>query len=118
MGFVPPEVDRLRHHVLHQAGSSPPELRQAVEAFVAAGSGGERDEQPIPADLQRYIEKLALYAYKITDEDMTRLKAAGYSEEAIFELTIAGAVGAAYARLEKGLQLLQGEDHAIKSSGR
>jgi hypothetical protein len=47
-------------------------------------------------------------AYKVTDKDIEALKQAGYSEDAIFEITISAAVGAAYARLERGLEILKG----------
>ena len=42
----------------------------------------------------------------ITDEHIAALKAAGYSDEQIFECIVAAAVGAGMVRLEAGLALL------------
>jgi len=89
---------RLRDNVLTHPGVTEPSLRQAVEA--------QADD--IPPNLQSYIEKVARHAYKVTDNDIEALKRAGYSEDAIFELTICAAVGAANDRLERGLDALKG----------
>ena len=39
-------------------------------------------------------------------EDIEELKGCGYSEDAIFEITLCAAVGASMARLERGLEIL------------
>ena len=59
-----------------------------------------RPDLPVPDDLVPCIEKLALHAYRITDKDVASLFALGYSNDAIFELTLAGARGASVAALE------------------
>ena len=59
-----------------------------------------------PGDVVPYLEKVARHAYTVSDADVKRLQAAGYSEDAIFELTLAAALGAAQARLERGLQAM------------
>jgi alkylhydroperoxidase family enzyme len=69
-----------------------------VEAFAAG-----RETPGIPAELRPYIEKVAKSAYKVVDADIDRLREAGYSEDAILELTLAAALGAARARLDAGL---------------
>jgi len=96
---------RLRESVLTRPGDAETTLRRAVEAQAAA-----RNEQAdeIPAELKAYVEKVARHAYKVTDSDVEALKQAGYSEDAIFEITISAAVGAATARLERGLAALKG----------
>ncbi len=105
--LLPPEVIHLRDAVIRGPAETPTRLRTAVEAFVACLCGGRRSNSPVPDELQPYLDKLARYAYKITDEDVARLQAAGFSEGAIFELSVAGALGAGLARLERGLALLQ-----------
>ena len=57
----------------------------------------------LPADLRSYVDKVARHAYKVTSEDVEALKRSGYSEDAIFEITAASALGAAILRLERGL---------------
>ena len=59
--------------------------------------------------LDKHIaNKVTLNAYKITDQDVQRLKEAGYSEDAIFEITLCASVGAGLTRLERGLMVLRG----------
>jgi hypothetical protein len=91
----------------HKKGVCTPDLRQAVEAYAANLSGGERETQPLPSELIPYIDKVTLYAYKVTDRDVQQLKEAGYSEDAIFEITLCAGVGASLARLEQGMIALK-----------
>ncbi len=60
----------------------------------------------VPDELSDWVEKVALHAYRTTDEDIELLKAAGYSEDQLFELTVAAALGASRARLERALGTL------------
>ncbi|HEY6156546.1 MAG TPA: hypothetical protein VIV88_03795 [Gemmatimonadales bacterium] len=92
---------RLVDTVLTQPGHMPPELRQAVVAR-AAGTGGE----DVPPALAVYVDKVARHAYKVTDEDLGRLQHAGHSDDALFEVTVSAALGAALGRLERGLAAL------------
>ena len=59
-----------------------------------------------PPELAPYLEKVRENAYKVVDEDIQALKDGGYSEEVIFEQTVAVAVGAGLKRLEAGLRVL------------
>lgn len=104
----PAEVRRVAEAVLNGPGETPNTLRRSIEARAARLGGGERKEALIPSELEGYVHKVALYAYKVTDEDVEELKARGYSEDEIFEITIAAAFGAGLARIEKGLGVLKG----------
>jgi hypothetical protein len=42
-------------------------------------------DRPVPADLAPYLEKVRLHAYEVTDRDVDELKAAGFTEDQIFE---------------------------------
>lgn len=109
----PVEVDVGREHALSAAGVMDAELRREVEAYAASWFGGVRVKTDAGAELVEplrvYVEKLARWAYKIIDEDVDALKDAGFSEEAIFELTFAGAMGASVAALECLFEVLYGE---------
>lgn len=107
-GLYPPKVQRAVDALLTSPAVCTSELRQAVEAYAARLFGGGREAAEIPADLVDYVRKVALYAYKTTDEDIQRLKEAGYSEDAIFEITLCASMGAGLARLERGLTVLKG----------
>jgi alkylhydroperoxidase family enzyme len=60
-----------------------------------------------PDELAPYLDKVTRHAYKVTDDDVARLRAAGYDEDAIFEATLAAALGAARLRLQNGLAALE-----------
>ncbi|HNB53396.1 MAG TPA: hypothetical protein PK530_15700 [Anaerolineales bacterium] len=104
-------VDALRT----RPGTCSPELRQSIEAYAAQKSVGAREARPIPAELVKYVDKVTLNAYKITDEDVQQLRTAGYSEDAIFEITLCASVGASLARMDRGLKALEAS-HALTNS--
>lgn len=91
-------VERLRASVTQSPGALAPEVRKAIV---------ERDTRRIPPALAPYVIKVALHAYKVTDEDLIQLKRDGLTEDQIFEATAAAAVGAALLRLEKGMAALK-----------
>jgi hypothetical protein len=83
-------LDELRRAVLESDGATPTALRRAVA-----------DGRDIPADLAAVIEKIRRHAYKVTDDDIASLRAAGRSEDEIFELTCAAALGVSMHRRDK-----------------
>ena len=64
-------------------------------------------ERPAPPAFAPYLAKVRDGAYALTDEDVQALKAAGYSEDEIFEQTVSAAVAAGLERLEAGLSALR-----------
>jgi alkylhydroperoxidase family enzyme len=95
-------VRRLQHAVLEaDTAQTPARLRRSAY-------DGAVDE-PV---LDRYVATVRDHAQRVTDADITALGGAGLSEDAIFELTVAAAVGAATRRLVTGLALL---DHSQSS---
>jgi alkylhydroperoxidase family enzyme len=96
-------MERVSRAILETPGDLDPAVRRAAEAHAAdlVASGGGRTG--LPEELVTYVEKVAQHAYKVVDADIDGLRDAGYSEDAIFELTLATALGAARARLERGL---------------
>jgi alkylhydroperoxidase family enzyme len=101
MGRHTEAVERVAAAILETPGDADLELRSAVAAYAAG------EDATIPDDLRPYVDKVAQNAYKVTDDDVDRLREAGYSEDAIFELTLAAALGAARARLDAGLAALR-----------
>lgn len=87
---------RLEQAVLDGAGETAPSLRRAA---------AERGE--LPEELRALVEKVHLHAYKITDEDLADLRAR-YSEDQVFEVVVAAALGAALHRLRAGMRALEG----------
>lgn len=95
-------LDRLTHH----AGALDLELRRAIQRRAQI-IDREPEHDEVPARLRAYVDKVARYAYKVTDEDIEELQAT-YDTREIYEITVAAAVGAASARREAALALLHG----------
>jgi AhpD family alkylhydroperoxidase len=90
-------VQDLRHSVL----TAPATTEKTLRAAAAAGEG-------FPEPLQTYAGKVRDASFKITDADVAELVAAGYSENAIFEVTVAAAVGAALRSFDAGRRATEG----------
>ncbi len=89
-------------------------LRQQLEAAVLDGSGelaapvraAAAAGNSVPPEAAAYVNKVHRHAYKVIDEEVAALQAAGYTEDQLFELTVSAAVGAARVRLQAGLRAL------------
>ena len=104
-------AQRLIEAVLSSHGDTEPSVRRAVAALSAQPDGHSSTQaDAVPPELISYVNKIALHAYKTTNEDIEILLQAGYSEDAIFEITLSAALGAGMARLECGLSVLKGEE--------
>ncbi|WP_412539980.1 hypothetical protein R8Z50_29765 [Longispora sp. K20-0274] len=90
------------------------DLRHAVLASPGAVEQATREaahhETPVPEPWVDYVAKVRDASYLITDADIEALIAAGCSEDAIFELTLAAAIGAATRRLDAGLRAVREAD--------
>lgn len=106
-------TERLLASVIGPSGHTGTELRRAALARAAAvagrcdalgwSSGG------VPPSFAGYVDTVARHAYRVSDDDVAALRRAGASDDAIFEVTIAAALGAALGRLERGMAALRGE---------
>ena len=106
----PTNIKNLIQAVLTSPGEIDPSVRQAIQAhLVQLSSPPNGREVEVAPEIASYIEKIALHAYKITQADIDALKERGYSEDAIFEITLSAALGAGITRLEKGLAALKGD---------
>jgi alkylhydroperoxidase family enzyme len=109
-------TERLIASVTSPSGHTRSDLRQAAMALAARLGGGAPEARgsgpsdAVPPVYAGYLDKVARHAYRVSDADVAALQRAGLSDDAIFEVTIAGAVGAALGRLERGLQALRGEE--------
>jgi alkylhydroperoxidase family enzyme len=92
------KMERLVKAVLEGSGTLDQSVRQAL---------ARRGD--VPDALRSYLDKVARHAYKVTDEDVEALRAAGYSEDQIFEATVSCALGACLRRLEVGLRTIEGD---------
>lgn len=81
--------------MLEGSGKAALELRRA--AFDNAGL-----DEPVRA----LVEKVANHAYRVSDEDVAAVRAAGLSEDQIFEIVICAAVGQASRQYSSALDAL------------
>lgn len=106
---------RLGDAVLTTAGETSSSLRTALVRHTAQlRNTGAQAEPSLPPELAGYVKKVALHAYQVVDQDIEQLRAQGYSEDAIFEVTVSVAYGAGLYCLEQGLAALQGATDAIE----
>ena len=61
---------------------------------------------PAPEGMGPYLARVSERAYTVTDAEVDRLKADGFSEDEIFEHTVSAAVAAGLERLDAGLGTL------------
>jgi alkylhydroperoxidase family enzyme len=89
----------LRDRVYRSVLDGPGESASAMRHAAADGAG-------LPAELQPLVDKIQRHAYKVTDEDLARLKPA-YDDDQLFEIVVSAALGASRKRLAAGLAALE-----------
>ena len=85
----------LATRILEGAGKASPSDRRA--AF---------DNKELPGQLGALVDKVARRAYRITDQDIAEVKAAGFSEDQIFEVVVCAAVGQSTRQYDAALAAL------------
>jgi hypothetical protein len=88
-------ISDLREAVFEGPGQTDPAVRQSAAT-------GEALSEPWLS----YTTRVKDEPWDVTDSDVENLKAAGHSEDEIFEMTVAAAVGASLRMLDAGLQAL------------
>jgi len=91
-----PLRDEVFRQVIEGPGESDPAVRRA-----AAANGTD-----VPPDLQSLVAKVHAHAYKVTDEDISRLQPK-YGDDRLFEIIVSSALGASRQRLMAGLDALE-----------
>ncbi|OBK26879.1 hypothetical protein [Mycobacterium asiaticum] len=81
--------------VLRSDASAPPTLRRA--AFDNAG---------LTEPMRTLVDKVANSSYQVTDEDVAAVRAAGFSEDQVFEIVVCAAVGQANRHYHGALDAL------------
>lgn len=95
------DLEALRRRIATGPGVTNPSERQAAMA-------GEL----LPGPLGAYLDRVRYAAIDVSDAEVAALRAAGYSDDALFELTVAAALGAADQRLSAGLAALAAAEEA------
>ena len=90
------------------------QARTALVTRILEGTGyASRDQRSaafhnegLAGPVSTLIDKVARCSYKVTDEDIAAAKAAGLSEDQIFELAVCAAVGQAARQYDTALAAL------------
>jgi len=98
--------ERLIATILGPSGVTGAEVRRAA---LERAKGMRAASDGLPKDLAGYVDTVARHAYKVTDADVAALQR-GHSDDALFEITVVAAVGAALHRLDRGMAALRGEE--------
>ena len=89
----------IRDRVFASVFDGPGESDAAIRRAAADGKN-------VPPELAALVDKIHRHAYKVTDDDLARLRAT-YSEDQLFEIVVSAALGAARQRLAAGLAALE-----------
>lgn len=98
---------RLVDAVLNAPGDTPETLRRTILERARETPGAKGN---LPSSLTHYVDTVAHHAYKVTDKDVAALQQAGQSDDSLFEITVAAAVGAALHRLDRGMAALRASE--------
>jgi len=90
-----PLIDAIHRDVVAASGVTTREDR----ARVLAGDS--------PMDLRAFLTKVRHESFKVTDDDIAALRAAGHTDDEIYELTVAAVVGIAYERREAATRAMR-----------
>ena len=82
-------------------------METRYDSLIARLRAASQPERPAPAAMGDYLERVRLHAYRVTDGEVEELKAAGFTEDELFEQTVSTAVAAGLERLEAGLRTLR-----------
>lgn len=88
---VQADVEYLKRRIAHGPGRSTADDRTAVI------------EDRYVGPLSAYLDKVRFAPTSITDAEVAALRSSGHSDDELFELTVAAALGASFERLETGL---------------
>jgi alkylhydroperoxidase family enzyme len=78
------------------------DVTEPLEQLRSAAASVEES----PPVMAPYLDKVRNRAYTVTDDDVAALRAAGLSEDEIFEQTVAVAVAEGLRRLDGGLEAI------------
>lgn len=89
------KLETLMKSVFEGPGRLPAETRRALA-----------ERKFVPAALEKFRDKVFDRAVEISDEDVDALRAAGMTEDEIYEAAVASALGAARVRLDAALSAI------------
>jgi alkylhydroperoxidase family enzyme len=91
-------------------------LQKALVARVLEGDGQASaslrrlafNNEGLEGPVRELVDKVVHKAYSVTDQEVAAVRAAGLSEDAIFEIVVCAAIGQATRQYESALAVLDG----------
>ena len=96
-----------RHHEAFEALQTAILDGDSVAVTSAEVRRGAAERGVVPERFAAYVDTVHDHAYQVSDRTVTDLRAAGASQDEVFEVTVSAAFGAARDRLEAGLAALR-----------
>lgn len=81
-------------------------METRYDELIARLRTASQPHRSAPPEFVSYLDKVNRHAYRVADADVEALKSDGYSEDEIFDHTVATAVAAGLERLDAGLRTL------------
>jgi alkylhydroperoxidase family enzyme len=78
-----------------------------MDESIAELRGVVAQSPPAPAVMDSYLAKVRDRAYAVVDRDIDELKAAGFSEDEIFEQTVVVAIAEGLRRLDRSAEVIR-----------
>lgn len=104
-GSMSERWQRFGEHLESAPGRLPSGVRKVLRARTAATADSHEDIAP---ELAAFAELVADRSYRVTEQDIAALKAAGHDDDEIFEATAVAAYGAADRRLRAARRAWEG----------
>ena len=82
-------------------------MATGYEQLIERLRDAAQPNRPIPAKAAAYAATVRRHAYRVTDAQVDALLEAGLTQDEVFELTVAAAVGAGLDRLDTGMRTLR-----------
>jgi hypothetical protein len=92
------DLSRLQHGTHRTVLEGPGQTDAALRQQVARGQA--------PPDLASLVQKIHNHAYRVTDADLDALRST-CTEDQLFEIIVAAALGAAEHRLQRALAVVE-----------
>ncbi|GCE07686.1 hypothetical protein [Dictyobacter aurantiacus] len=102
--------------ILTTSGDTSSSLRTSLARQAARLYNDPTSEDgDLPSELAVLVKKVACHAYRVTDQDVEQVRAHGYSDHAILEITLSVASGVSQSCLTRGLKALEEASNEIRS---
>ena len=101
-----------RHHKLREAslktpGETPEKLRLRIAHYGRDVAKGRTIMARLDAPVERLVDLIARESHLVGDKEVEDVRAAGYTDAAIFEIAVVAAVACGLQRLEDAMELVQ-----------